>query len=91
MLRPRAILPLFPLSSFVTAQLTQPREGQVYNSFSGSGSFPVQYENAQGPIDLSVRDGSGFDYILANGIQAASGDTLNAAFAPLGICGDAGT
>ena len=84
-----ALLPLFSLSSFAAAQLTQPREGQVYTSFSGSGSFPVQYDDARGPIDLSVRDGSGFDYILANGIQAVSGNTLSTAFAPLGICGDA--
>jgi hypothetical protein len=70
-------------------QLSEPGEGQLVTSFSGSGSVPFSYSASSrtSSIDVAVSledpNGGNTSFPLANGLLGESGD-YNAVFAPSG-------
>ncbi|CAD6581077.1 MAG: hypothetical protein CYPHOPRED_001434 [Cyphobasidiales sp. Tagirdzhanova-0007] len=87
-----AVLACFAATSLATAQqLIQPSAGLAFNSFSGYGQIPFEYitsNPAITAIDVSAAvtnaNGHNDTYTLARGLQASSGNTINAVFAPVG-------
>ena len=95
-----SLAPLFAFFAYTTLaaaqQLRQPTAGQLYTSFSGYGQVPFEYVSSSSAItaiDISAvaagPNGRNDTYIIAEGLQFTSGNTINTVFAPIGgWCGD---
>lgn len=71
-------------------RLSEPGDGQLYSSFSGSGSVPFSYSASSGTssIDIAVtledpNGGGNQSFPIANGLLGDGGE-YNAVFAPTG-------